>query len=526
MALDWREATDLCPIMTLLLVKPLPVASMRLQKQLFLTLLLSSALLVGVLFAFNSWSFSRGFSSYVSQRKLAPLIEELAAGFDSSKNWDWLQSEGMVGEKRRLPGPDIPVVWLQLIEKHVLAGQKDDEGKSRKKSPEGRGYQHRLARTALSIMLANETKQPLIGRIPKRDLGWLPIETDSGVVGFVGYRRSSEFQGLLNKAFENQQKRSFAIAAIALALISAAVSFPLASRFVRPISNINNAVGKIRDGDYQVRIEGQRKDELGQLTENINVMAQSLESNQEARQRWIAEISHELRTPLTVLRGELDAMEDGIRPMNGETVNTLQEQTLRLSRLVDDLHVLSMSDLGALDYRFTNESFVAITEGFLAESAATVQKANLTLSTDIADNLPAVRVDKQRIEQLLSNLMQNTLSYTNSEGALKVSLRLAESDAATISEHGAAKSVQLVWADSSPGVTDEQLQRLFDPLYRVESSRSRNTGGAGLGLSIVKKIVEAHEGSITGSHAGAGGLQLTINLPVSTSTIGQTQQQG
>ncbi len=520
---------------------------MNLRKQLFFTLLVCSALLVAVLFAINAWSFSRGFSDYLAKDRLSPLIQELSQKFEEQGSWEWIDSEGMVAV--RAPGrPQVPLAWLRIIDQTVQTSRQGittsqdvvinaeaHHGENRREHNKGRSTENnerrdqrprqdslrRAGRIAVSLVLANADKKLLVGNLSANAVDWLPIKVDEKVTGFVGYRKSEELDGFLNHAFLKQQTRSFAIVAAALALISAVLSMPLASRLVRPIDSISTAVGRIRDGQYATRIDSQRRDELGELASNINAMAKSLESNQQARQRWVAEISHELRTPLAVLQGELEAVEDNIRPMNSETVSGLLAQTARLSRLVDDLHVLSMSDLGALDYRFVRMNPALIVAEVLDEYSEQLTSSGITLDSSMQGDLPDMNIDQQRFRQLLNNLVQNTLGYTNSSGSLHVSL---ESVAArTVEDRNMVpiapgkddleNLLLLRWSDSEPGVTDEQLKQLFEPLFRTEASRSRRTGGSGLGLSIVQKIVEAHGGKINADHSGKGGLQLTLTFP-------------
>ena len=511
---------------------------MRLRKQLFFTLLVCSALLVAVLFAFNAWSFSRGFSNYLAEGRLNPLIQELAQRYDEHGSWDWVYEGGMV-PVRGSGRSEMPLAWLRAIEQRVESdtrarsaagaadsGNADDQSNNQNN---GRHQQRRereslrlASRIAANLVLANSQKERLVGNLVVNAVEWLPIKVDATVAGFLGYRKNPQMDGLLNKAFLHQQTRSFAIAAAALALISAILSLPLSSRLVRPIAIINGAVGKIRDGQYETRIDSRRRDELGELSTSINSMAKSLQSNQQARQRWVAEISHELRTPLAVLQGELEAVEDNIRPMNQETVSGLMEQTTRLSRLVEDLHVLSMSDLGALDYRFTPLNMALVVSDVLTEFTTQLAQAGIAVDSLLPQDLPVIDIDRQRFGQLLNNLMQNTLGYTNQGGSLRVSLDVVSAEPDFIQDVSGSsphRLIRLIWSDSAPGVSDDQLAQLFEPLFRTETSRSRRTGGSGLGLSIAQKIVEAHGGKIDASHASEGGLKLTMHFPPASNLI-------
>jgi len=221
------------------------------------------------------------------------------------------------------------------------------------------------------------------------------------------------------------------------------------------------------------------------------------------RQQWISDISHELRTPLSVLRGELEALQDGVREMNRATLDSLHAEVLHVGKIVNDLHELSLADTGSL--LFVNKPIdpLQVLTNTLESFRTRFERRSIEVQADPAPGEPRrILADPDRLTQLFSNLLENTLRYVNAPGTLK------------ISHHCTAKRLTLTFEDSGPGVPEESLPHLFDRLYRVDKSRSRSRGGSGLGLSICKSIVENLGGDIRAANAPSGGLRLEIVLPL------------
>lgn len=470
---------------------------MRLQTQVFLALLLASSLAITLLFFFNTWSFSARFGRYVNKQHLAPVIAALVDSHRQRGDFEWLRSN---------PESEGRGPWEQFLREHLKrppkpVGLPRDKPKRPPNKPKGKPPHSQV------YALADVEKTRIAGKAPEERLKWIPVRDDGNLIAYVGYAANEQADDVVHRAFEKQQRRSYAWATLGLLVFSALMSFAAAAWLVKPIMRVNKAVNRLRSGSFDVRLPARRQDEIGELSRHINVLAETLARHQTSRRRWIAEMSHELRTPLAVLQGELEAIEDGIRPFSGEGLESLQQQTHRLARLVNDLHTLSLSDVGALEYRFTPLRVDVIAQRFLRNSQAAISNAGLNLVEDWQPDLPKLEVDEQRFEQLLSNLLQNTLRYTNEGGVLSVSAHRHRN------EDGHAQ-LQLVWSDSDPAVPESQLSQLFDPLFRVEASRERKSGGSGLGLAIARRIVEAHEGRITAHTSSLGGLEIRIGLPI------------
>jgi len=459
---------------------------MRLKYQLFITLLIASALLVAVMFAVSSLSFSRGFLGYINNAddlRLAALVPELERQYATDGSWDNTASDS--------------TVIRSVLRSARAEAQAENRAENRDKRPSRKRSNHRSnlppppnARILNRLVLTDANNQVLQGRISKKNKPkWQEVTHNNQVVGYVGLNRLARLEDRFDQAFERQQKKSFALAGLCMVLLSALLAVPLASRIVKPILKVSNTVGQISNGNYAHRISTNRQDEIGELARDINKLGQTLESNRGARQRHFAEISHELRTPVAVLQAE---------QLNHDSVSSLHTETVKLKRLIDDLHTLSLADTGALDYKMQLLDFTEIVK---THSSKLLENTNLTINLSTPDSPVFINADRQRIAQLIDNLTQNTVRYTNQPGTLNITVAADKNN------------ITLSWADSAPGVASDALNKLFDPLFREEASRNREHGGSGLGLSIVKKIVDAHSGTCEAVHSDLGGLEVNITFP-------------
>jgi two-component system, OmpR family, sensor histidine kinase BaeS len=288
-----------------------------------------------------------------------------------------------------------------------------------------------------------------------------------------------------------------------MVLVIIVISFPVARRLVKPIKEMAAATHDIASGRYATRISFSSSDELGQLACDFNAMALTLEKHEIQRRQWVADISHELRTPVAVLQGEIEALLDGIHTISPETIRSLHAETLRLKRLVEDLYQLSLSDLGALTYRKENLDLLDVLKDSMESYRAEFDRKHISLMLDVPEDVKATGfADRERLNQLFINLLENSLRYTDAGGKLCVGAQVGNG------------FLTIDFQDSEPGVCVEDRDRLFERFYRVEGSRNRGSGGAGLGLTISKKIVDAHGGVMSAHESPLGGLLIRIALPV------------
>ncbi|WP_395755117.1 two-component system sensor histidine kinase BaeS [Edwardsiella ictaluri] len=301
--------------------------------------------------------------------------------------------------------------------------------------------------------------------------------------------------------FDRQQRRtSWFIVALAT-LLAAAVTLLLSRGMLAPVKRLIDAMHQLAAGNFATRVDVSSRDELGRLAQDFNQLATTLERNEQIRRALMADVSHDPGTPLAVLRGELEALQDGVRRSHLDSLTSLQAEVSTLTKLVNDLHQLSLSDAGALAYR---KSPIEVSVWWQAAAGAfrdrlAAKGIRLTLRL-----LHEARVfgDPDRPLQMFNNLLQNSLRYTDSGGELQI-VGQKSSDTLT-----------LCWQDSAPGVSTEKLQHTFERFYRTEGSRSRSSGGSGLGLSICQNMVAAHGGRLSASHSPLGGVAMTVTLPL------------
>jgi len=474
---------------------------MRLKYQFFLVLLLASAVLIALMAGVARWSFDRGFLDYVAEverQRLEPLSEALAGGYARNGDWLWVTADG---ER----------AWRTLMQDHVVQrrrgrpdGARHAEGPERSR-PRPPRPGNDLVTLDPRLLLADAARDVLIGRADRaRSVRWQPIQVDGEAVGHLGHRAVKAAPGSIDEVFAAQQRRGFTYAALTMVLLCALMAMITAPRLLRPLLGVTEAVKRIGRGEYAYRVPAVRRDEIGDLARDVNRLAATLETSLAARRRWLAEISHELRTPVAILRGELEAIQDGIQPLDQAAVASLHAESLRLSRLIEDLHALTLSDAGALDYRFETVDLHTVLAERLEAGRAGAAERSIDIELSSSTGPLSVRGDRQRLGQLIDNLLQNSLRYTDPGGKIRVDPRRD------------AGFAIIDWYDSAPAVGAEHLPRLFDPLYRVDDSRHRDRGGAGLGLAIVARIVEAHDGHVSAHPSSLGGLTLRIALPTDT----------
>ncbi|WP_294902785.1 two-component system sensor histidine kinase BaeS [Tatumella sp. UBA2305] len=326
------------------------------------------------------------------------------------------------------------------------------------------------------------------------------ITTDGKTVGWVLGSPPEQLTRSTDINFDHQQKRASWVIVGLTTLLAAIVTWFLARGLLAPVKRLVDGTHQLAAGKLTTRVEVTSQDELGQLARDFNQLAESLEKTETNRRAFIADISHELRTPLAILQGELEAIQDGVRRVTPEALQSLQSEVMILKKMVDDLHQLALSDSGALRYQMMNcdlsELLSQVTTAFQQRFMA----AGITLSCHCPPKAP-IYGDFNRLNQLCHNLLENSLRYTHAPGELRVTLSAQ------------ANGWYLEFSDSAPGLTREQQQHIFDRFYRAENSRNRASGGSGLGLAICRAITDAHQGEISCQHSPAGGVTIKVKLP-------------
>lgn len=288
---------------------------------------------------------------------------------------------------------------------------------------------------------------------------------------------------------------------IFIALLSA---FAISRNLTRPMVKISATLRQLASGNFNSRLVPLKNKAYQRIGDDVNFLGNALAEGQKTRQNWINDISHELRTPVTILNAEIESAEAGIQSSSEDMLRSMREEITQLNTLISDLKTLNHSDLGGLNFERKEipvQDFLQQYAGKV-ESAAQMHGLDFALCCDTLTPDCSVLADENRLRQVLDNLLQNTLRYTDTGGSVRLSAKQA------------GRILNITWEDSDPAVPDESLPRLFERLYRVERSRNRATGGSGLGLSICKSIIDAQDGTIFARHSELGGLAIKISLPL------------
>ncbi|TVQ35099.1 MAG: HAMP domain-containing protein [Spirochaetaceae bacterium] len=287
-----------------------------------------------------------------------------------------------------------------------------------------------------------------------------------------------------------------------LAVVAALVlTTLLARRISAPVRLLVDATRRIGEGDFGRRIELRDRSELGQLADAFNGMADDLQRASALRKNFVADTAHELRTPLSNIRGYVEAVEDGL-VAPAEAIAAVKEDTLLLHRLVEDLQELAQVDAGALKLVRQRGGLMPLVQRAFAAAASQARSQGVELRVETPpEALPPVLVDTQRFAQVMQNLLENALTHTDTGGVVSATLRAA------------GDTIELSLCDTGSGIPSEELERVFDRFYRMDKSRSRATGGSGLGLTICRYLIEAHGGTIRAANRKTGGTCFFITLP-------------
>ena len=287
--------------------------------------------------------------------------------------------------------------------------------------------------------------------------------------------------------------------AVVVALI---LTFVLSRRILSPVKALTKASRKLGKGDFSQRVNVDDRGEVGELAESFNTMAGDLEHNEQLRRNMVADVAHELRTPLSNLNGYLEAITDGVIKPDAETIHSLSEEGATLSRLINDLQELSLADAGELKLTYQLDDIPKLIKEAVAAVRTRANAKKIELTTDLAAGLPRVNIDSQRIKQVLNNLLANAVAHTERKGSITVTTQLK------------ADEIITTVADTGEGISAEDLPNIFERFYRVDKSRARSTGGSGLGLTIAKRLVEAHGGRIWAESEPGQGSTFSFTLPL------------
>jgi signal transduction histidine kinase len=441
------------------------------------------------------WMTTREFTGYRTRqadRRVAELQQFLSAYYQTRQSWEGVAT---LLTTAHAPGN------MQMHAAHMESGMHGatmpalmalmDLGARRLRIVDPRGEV--LADTAGSVG----------GAVPAAELATgVPITVDGQSVGLLLLDRPSVPPlSALDQAYTRRLVTTAVLSGLGAAAVAGALGYVLALRFARPIRSLTGAASRMAQHDLSARVTVEGTDELAVLGREFNHMAEQLQRQEAVRRSMVADVAHELRTPVAILRGQFEAIQDGVAEPTPETLLPMHDEVVRLSRLLGDLQMLSLVDAGQL---LLEQRAVAPAE--LAESAATAfgpaaSGKDVAFDLVVATELPPVLADPDRTKQVLLNLLGNALRHTPEGGRISL----------TVKADG--ENVTFAVADTGEGISPDDLPHVFDRFYRGDKSRSRAGGGSGLGLAIARGIVEAHGGTIQVSSRVGEGTCFTFHLP-------------
>ena len=502
-----------------------------------------AALLVALLLIFTGFSWlglQRGLGPYVAEIELARmgwLAERLQAHHTQTGGWETLRDQPRLWGQLSHPGsglrrPDTqgaegvpptdrsasPGMPPELANGGPTADRSMPQLPPPPPGDRGAGGPQRHTDDLFPRLGLVDAQQRLVAGTPPRPGSARLALTgaDGKTIGQLVLAPPQGVRSEADRAFLAQHLGFVAwtgLAGLALALL---LSGWLARRWLAPVEDLAAGTRGIAQGHLHTRVPVHGNDELAQLARTFNTMAEQLSSIEASRRQWLGDVAHELRTPLAAMRAEIEAVQDGIRPFDDKTALRLHRQVMRLIQLVGDLRAsLDAAGTGAPSAQVPVHPLSLLNEA-LASMRPRLAQAGIDVDTSGLDALtaqvpaqpaPLVRGDAQQLHQVFLNLLENSLRYTDAGGLLRLSARL-------LPPADGAAQLQVQLDDSAPGVPTHELPRIFDRLYRAETSRNRDHGGSGLGLAICRAIVLAHGGTLTADTSPLGGLCITLQLPL------------
>ncbi|MFW2589388.1 ATP-binding protein [Sagittula sp. SSi028] len=446
------------------------------------------------------YAMRSGFSTYLLETEIAQFDALATVLADEPESWDILSD---------------PDVWAATVETHVPRPSKRSVQRARALKlsdpappppPDGSPPTppHVRPKPLPERLALFDADGRLVSGQPQPDAPWVSrtIRNDQGArIGELRLTQMGETSAPADAAFLASQMRAIAVAAGIALLCAALVAGLTARQFLNPIRAIGRHVARLTDGDLSSRLGSDRRDELGVMMRDHNVLAERLSEQRKRERQWISDTSHELKTPLSVLRAQIEALQDGVRTCDDTALTSMHHAVMRLARLTDDVSLLSRSDEGRLPLATTTLNMCGLLHDAAQDITARLDAAGHELQ--IGDMAPLyVSGDPMRLRQVIDNLLINACRYTDPPGVIRVDC------------YANAGRAIIIVEDTGPCPPPDLLHDMFDRFRRGETSRARSHGGAGLGLSICRALIESHHGTISASRSDLGGLRITIDMPM------------
>ena len=349
------------------------------------------------------------------------------------------------------------------------------------------------------LSLYDAKRRFVVGEASDEQISYRPIMVENQVVGYLGLKPVLDQDDALSiNFFSNQKRYLFLVYGLSI-LASLIAALLLATYFKKPIQRLLNGTRELTRGNYQHQVKVKRNDELGDLSNELNQLTVILDQHETSRRQWVADTSHELKTPLAVLQAQIEAMQDGIRKPTPEHFASMLAQVTSLKKLTQDLAALAQADAQQLQFYYATVNPWDVVQQELMNFQPKFEQADLKVTVE--GEGAEVDLDLDRFKQIVANLLSNSIRYTEAGGQVHIHTEQNEKE-------------WTLYVDDSPfGLTDEQLARIGERFYRVDDSRSRATGGTGLGLALSCKITQAMGGSLSFAHSPLGGLRCKLSFP-------------
>lgn len=446
----------------------------RLWVRLSLGFLLVVALGIGAMTLAISRATEASFRGYVGNRNAASaghdLIDRLQDHYAATGSWDGADSLLPTGGQGRGQGGGTRFLLADESGRVVSATDADQLGRT---------------------LTQNE-----------RDTRAIPLVIEGNTAGYL--LQDTPRAAVLDAAaqqFLDEIGRWLLVASLASVSLALLLGIGLAWQFTRPLGDLAVAADRMAQGDFEQGAHVKGTQEITDLARAFNHLSSELARAEALRQRMTTDIAHELRTPVSVIRGQLEAMLDGVVTADSKNIAIVYDQSLHLARLVDDLRILTQAEAGELPLNKALHDPAALVERAHASFEALAADVELVLHTEVEPGLPQVTVDSDRIQQVFANLLSNALRHTPSGGEICLKASLS------------GNSVSFLVSNTGPGLTPDQVNHVFERFWRAGAAREHDKGGAGLGLAIARSLVEAHGGRIWVESERGKGAQFFFYLP-------------
>lgn len=462
---------------------------LKLIHKFFFAFCITSFVAVCIMLALIMQNLSSGFHDFIKEAESSYIEQvslKLSEHYQANGSWQLLKED----EKN----------WRRLV-----GTRKGSEENKLLSLPTDTTGMSQLLQTQRRLSLYDVNKEVVVGK-PRMDerVATQHIMLEGEVIGWLSYVPSQLADQSPANAFLAEQYQSYIAITFAVIALAFVTAWLVSRHLVAPIFRVNQGTTQLIQGNLSTRVASSSSDELGVLTDNINVLAETLEKNKTERSKWMSDVAHELKTPLTVVRGQLNAIQDGIFKADEKRLQVMIDQIDGMSHLVGDIYQLSMTDIGGLSYQKTAFNLVELLKDILLGFKVKTDELRLNLDYESLyrkENVTCIVIaDRERLTQLFTNILENSCRYTDAMGGIALSLHKNN-------------NIEVVIEDTSPSIPTQHLTQVFERFYRVEQSRSREHGGSGIGLALCKQIIEAHQGTICAKKSKLGGVKMVITLP-------------